>query len=548
MFIVKAQWRIQLFGALVVDKPTGERIPLTGKKAGELLAYLALHPDQAHPRERLISLLWGDTDVSNARTRLRQEVLKLRARFDSEAEPSPLLHIVQNELQINPEARIDAVGFLAACSEARKEQDPERKRDLVAAACDLYRADLLAEYDSLWIAAERARFSQVYEQLLQDHAEFCRLRRDYAAAEESLQRLVMHSSRSEEGHIALMRLYAEQGQPTRVQRQYQALEQALRATSVVAPSADMRRLAETLRAEAAQRAAAGPLPPISDHPGGDGRPSVSSPEAAREQTVLSAPDSPFGPQSPPLLAPNATSNGHTYPPGTPRRDAEAPAASSDALSEARASALTALIESPPIERFSMRATTSKRRLARQWRSVWTAPAAVSILGLIWLVDVRAGSHSRPPVSTRAILPPRPAMTDEAAGKALVGVWDYVEKWQIGSIAHGTWTITRPPDKNGNVELYCVARINHEERVGKSTLVWHWSGKDRQLTRTGEESTRWKLCLDKIGNHWHFSGWNYLFNPVTLQYVQHNSIELTKQDVEPPDDNSITEAATSLPVR
>src|SRR5258706_14595455 len=68
---LSGQWHIHLFGALEVDGPTGERARLNGKKAGELLAFLALKPGQAHSRERLLTLLWGDIDVSHSRTRLR---------------------------------------------------------------------------------------------------------------------------------------------------------------------------------------------------------------------------------------------------------------------------------------------------------------------------------------------------------------------------------------------------------------------------------------------------------------------------------------------
>ena len=44
----------------------------------------------------------------------------------------------------------------------------------------------------------------------------------------ALHSVLIHNPLIEEGHIALMRLYAEQGQPTWVLQQYQALEQAWR--------------------------------------------------------------------------------------------------------------------------------------------------------------------------------------------------------------------------------------------------------------------------------------------------------------------------------
>ncbi len=59
-----------------------------------------------------------------------------------------------------------------------------------------------------------------------------------------------------------MRLYAEQGQPTRVLQQYQALEKALCDDEGFSPTEATRKLAETLRQKAAELLASLPsLPP-----------------------------------------------------------------------------------------------------------------------------------------------------------------------------------------------------------------------------------------------------------------------------------------------
>ena len=270
-------WRIQLFGALVVEKPTGDRVTLSATKAGELLAFLALSPDQAHRRERLISLLWENAETASARTRLRQEILKLRAQFAAEADPFPLLLITQAELQVLPGTQIDAIRFLAACAGAKQAADWADKRRLYADVRALYRADLLVEYDAPWIVAERARLSMLYEQALRDCAELHRQRQEYAVAEEALQCLLAHNPGLEESHIALMRLYAEQGQPGRVQRQYQALERMLRETHGTEPERAMRQLAESLRADARQRAIVLPVPSV-NAPSANGHPNRNGKE------------------------------------------------------------------------------------------------------------------------------------------------------------------------------------------------------------------------------------------------------------------------------
>ncbi len=65
-------WKIRLLGQVEVEAPSGVVLKISGKKTCELIAYLALNPDRTHTRDRLMDLLWGDSDISHARTRLRQ--------------------------------------------------------------------------------------------------------------------------------------------------------------------------------------------------------------------------------------------------------------------------------------------------------------------------------------------------------------------------------------------------------------------------------------------------------------------------------------------
>ncbi len=55
-----AKVNLALLGGLRLQIDPGEPVPLSTKKAGALLAYLALHPGQAQARPKLAALLWGD--------------------------------------------------------------------------------------------------------------------------------------------------------------------------------------------------------------------------------------------------------------------------------------------------------------------------------------------------------------------------------------------------------------------------------------------------------------------------------------------------------
>src|SRR5580693_4291577 len=89
-------WRIRLFGRIEVTTPSGQVIHVTSKKTGELLAYLALHPNQEHSREKLADIVWGASEVGDSRVRLRQEILYLRSLLSSTGETTLPLTIARD--------------------------------------------------------------------------------------------------------------------------------------------------------------------------------------------------------------------------------------------------------------------------------------------------------------------------------------------------------------------------------------------------------------------------------------------------------------------
>src|SRR5262245_34185507 len=70
--------QIRLLGGFSVTGCDGTDLTPPAKKARALLTYLALPPGQAWARERLVGLLWTDSDESQARASLRQVVAQLR--------------------------------------------------------------------------------------------------------------------------------------------------------------------------------------------------------------------------------------------------------------------------------------------------------------------------------------------------------------------------------------------------------------------------------------------------------------------------------------
>lgn len=63
--------RISLFGGVTL-RVGARQIELNNRKAKALIAYLVLTPDVKETRERLVGMLWSETDDSKARASLRQ--------------------------------------------------------------------------------------------------------------------------------------------------------------------------------------------------------------------------------------------------------------------------------------------------------------------------------------------------------------------------------------------------------------------------------------------------------------------------------------------
>lgn len=248
-------WHIRLLGKLQITDPEGRSTPVAGRKTGELLAYLALNSNRSHTRERLIELIWGDSDISDVRTRLRQEIAKLRAIFEACPEFGSPLILNKDMCQLSGAIAVDAITFRERLSQAESESQLEARSQLLSSAAEMYSDGLLPNYDASWILAERASISQAYADSLLRLAETLQGLARFAEAEEALLKLVSFDKSSERAHIALMRLYAELGQPKRLQDQHRTLNAVLDKMGGLKPTEATAALSDTLYALARQRAA-----------------------------------------------------------------------------------------------------------------------------------------------------------------------------------------------------------------------------------------------------------------------------------------------------
>jgi DNA-binding SARP family transcriptional activator len=223
------------------------------RKAQALVTYLALKPG-GHAREKLATLLWGDTTEDRARNSLRQTVFALRRLF---VPPAPACLRSEGEtLSLDRDSlAIDVLEFeqLAAGSSA----------DSLARAAAMYTGDLLeginireTTFDD-WLTAERERFREL---ALDTLAKLLSLQAKAGAIEAAIQtsvRLLAMDALQEPVHRTLMRLYVQQGRRNAALKQFQICTDVLRKELGVDVEAATKRLHEQILE--ARRADLGPI-------------------------------------------------------------------------------------------------------------------------------------------------------------------------------------------------------------------------------------------------------------------------------------------------
>jgi hypothetical protein len=92
--------KLTLLGGFQAQLDAGAALVLPTRKTQALLAYLALPLGQAHPREKLATLLWGDMPDAQARGNLRHALSRIRTALPKPARPGfELLRAALDELR-----------------------------------------------------------------------------------------------------------------------------------------------------------------------------------------------------------------------------------------------------------------------------------------------------------------------------------------------------------------------------------------------------------------------------------------------------------------
>lgn len=235
---------ISLIGGFEARLEAGELLPLKGRKTRALIAYLALRPGRACPREELIGLLWGDRGEAQARSSLRQSLSEARKALVDAGEA--VLIAGRDTVSLDAESvAVDAVEFERLADEGTPAA--------LERAAALYRGELLdglAVHDPAfeeWLGRERGRLRGRACAALTALLAHQSGASDIEAAIATAARLLALDPLLEATHRTLMRLHAGCGERTLALKQYQACRDTLAAELGIAPESETERLAEEIR-------------------------------------------------------------------------------------------------------------------------------------------------------------------------------------------------------------------------------------------------------------------------------------------------------------
>jgi DNA-binding SARP family transcriptional activator/tetratricopeptide (TPR) repeat protein len=240
-----ARLTITLLGGFEGRLEGGRPLVLSARKAWALLAYLALHPGQTQPRDKLTALLWGGVAETRARASLRQALFTLRQALGDSAD----VLVLESE-----HAALDAQHLDVDALRLERALGPGSDDGLEAAVA-LYRGDLLAGLTldeppfEEWLIAERERLRELVLEGLARLIARQRAAGHLEAGVDTALRLLAIDPLQEPVHRTLMRLYAVLGRRGDALRQYRECVAVLGRELEVEPEAETRQLYQEILRE-----------------------------------------------------------------------------------------------------------------------------------------------------------------------------------------------------------------------------------------------------------------------------------------------------------
>ncbi|MFQ6017019.1 MAG: BTAD domain-containing putative transcriptional regulator [Kiloniellaceae bacterium] len=224
--------RLHLFGGFHLKDANGKTISVPLRKGEALLGYLATAVGQSASREKLASLLWGESDQQRARQSLRQVLFALTRELTEH--DIPVLRMENQLVSLDSTAIfVDTVEFESLIAEGSP--------DALARATALYQGEFLADLSidasdfEEWLTTLRGRFQDLAIKAFLDLLDYQESSGQIDAAIKTAGQALRVDPFREDIHRQLMRLFVAKGMRSSALAQYRACQAVLQRELGVAP-------------------------------------------------------------------------------------------------------------------------------------------------------------------------------------------------------------------------------------------------------------------------------------------------------------------------
>lgn len=250
-----ATLKFRLFGKFSLQRDTQLVRDLDSSKEHELLSYLLVRRDRPHPREKLASLLWGDSSTERSKKYLRQALWHLQADLETLELTGPQVLLVEHDwvqLNLQSELWLDVAAFEHVFNLTQGipgTQLDKPSAELMKDVVRLYTGDLLDGWYQDWCLFERERLQNMYLSMLDKLMGYCEQHQEYEAGQNYGSTILRYDRASERTYRRLMHLQYMAGDRTGALRQYDRCVAALAEELGVKPERRTRAIYEYIRTD-----------------------------------------------------------------------------------------------------------------------------------------------------------------------------------------------------------------------------------------------------------------------------------------------------------
>ena len=232
-------FKLTLLGGVLLTGPDG---PVSGRASQQkrlaLLSLVASAGKTGQSRDRLVALLWPDSDTQEARHHLSHSLYVLRSALGEDA-----IHAAGEYVRIDPSRlQVDSTAF----EEALDRADPETAVGWYDGPfMDGFFVGSSEEFDR-WVEGERRRLAALFAGTLEDLARAAEEIEDPAAAARWWGRLVEHDPYNSAAVVSLMRSLAAGGDPANAVQFAREHAELLEREFGIEPTPEVQQLVEDL--------------------------------------------------------------------------------------------------------------------------------------------------------------------------------------------------------------------------------------------------------------------------------------------------------------